>query len=678
MQGRAVSRALANGQEGRLSGGTQVRNFPSSRGTVVGVMKAGIGLSGALPPRPCHRPRPAHPRTLNAPPPRMRILGPAACTCSARHVHPALPGHGDNSGLACWLPSPSGSLFASVYSGVFAPARTPFLVFLALAPAAVGLLALPLINTCSFVQARGRVRGWPACPASAPCQRTKHCPQRRPLLPASQPAGWYGEGARKLCPGVVATQPKLVHLSAYWDVQPVLGAYRRPVCPAAAPPQVCELETGQHVFTTEGRFIFALQTLGTLAVFLITGERGGRRVLRCCSRCWLEGGESACPLCQAARRPPVAGQRAPGVLFFWTGMARCGRPAIPAVPLSHLRLSSAALASCPCRAGATVEALLPMPARARLLLTAGAGLLLLPLLVIPHGSGGLLSQKAQLHQALSMYQQEEGEEGQAGADPEAGAASSGSAAAAAVHAGTTARAVDDSLKRPLLEPGGMQRCGAEGAAGGAGAGADQPAVAAPSSGTASTASTATLPELSPAQCLRSANFWLLFASLTISMGSGEVPGLGASRGAGAAAGPALWLAHAMPTPACETPQGTSLRSQTAHAACTGLSVGVTRWHTRPLPPQPPHPTPPPGLTLLNNLAQVVKALAGEPQEDTPVLVSLFSVANCAGRAGARAGAGHGQAWGLPPLSTARGALRGLPPGCPGRKARRGCPPASLG
>ncbi|KAL4437504.1 hypothetical protein ABPG77_003485 [Micractinium sp. CCAP 211/92] len=320
---------------------TNVRNFPSSRGTVVGIMKAGIGLSG--------------------------------------------------------------SLFASVYSGVFAPARTPFLLFLALAPAAVGLLALPLINTCTFVQ-------------------------------------------------------------------------------------VCELETGQHVFTTEGRFIFTLQTLGTLAVFLITG--------------------------------------------------------------------------------ATVEALHPLTARARLVMTAGAGLLLLPLLVIPHGSGGLLSHKAQLHQALSMYHHEEEEEEREGAgegDAEAGAVGSSRGWVGAAHAGGAEGAPDESLKQPLLEPAGMQRGGTAGAAAEPGAAPSEAAGPAggarrtgpSSSGAASTVSSAALPELSPAQCLCSSNFWLLFAALTISMGS--------------------------------------------------------------------------GLTLLNNLAQVVKALSGVPHEDTPVLVSLFSVANCAGR-----------------------------------------------
>lgn len=102
-----------------------------------------------------------------------------------------------------------------------------------------------------------------------------------------------------------------------------------------------------------------------------------------------------------------------------------------------------------------------------------------------------------------------------------------------------------------MEPGADTTRGAAGPAGAAQRAAPSP------SRSASTASTATLPELSPAQCLRSPNFWLLFAALTVSMGS--------------------------------------------------------------------------GLTLLNNLAQVVKALSGVPHEDTPVLVSLFSVANCAGR-----------------------------------------------
>lgn len=56
---------------------------------------------------------------------------------------------------------------------------------------------------------------------------------------------------------------------------PSLNRASRLATSQAPPLQVCELETGQHVFTTEGRFIFTLQTLGTLAVFLITGKRSG-------------------------------------------------------------------------------------------------------------------------------------------------------------------------------------------------------------------------------------------------------------------------------------------------------------------------------------------------------------------------------------------------------------------
>lgn len=46
----------------------------------------------------------------------------------------------------------SGSLFAMVYTGAFAPDKHSFLLFLALAPAVVGLAAAPFINHCSFVQ----------------------------------------------------------------------------------------------------------------------------------------------------------------------------------------------------------------------------------------------------------------------------------------------------------------------------------------------------------------------------------------------------------------------------------------------------------------------------------------------------------------------------------------------
>lgn len=53
-----------------------------------------------------------------------------------------------------------------------------------------------------------------------------------------------------------------------------------------------------------------------------------------------------------------------------------------------------------------------------------------------------------------------------------------------------------------------------------------------------------------------------------------------------------------------------------------------------LPSQEHHGVCTVGLTLLNNLAQVVKALTGgaPATEATPMLVSAFSVSNCAGKA----------------------------------------------
>ncbi|PSC71180.1 MFS general substrate transporter isoform B [Micractinium conductrix] len=312
---------------------SNVRNFPSSRGTVVGLLKAGIGLSG--------------------------------------------------------------SLFASVYSGVFAPARAPFLLFLGLGPLAVGLLALPFLNTCTFVQ-------------------------------------------------------------------------------------VSELERGVHVFTSEGRFLFALQALGTLAVYLIVG--------------------------------------------------------------------------------ATVNSLHPLDAHARAIMTAGAGLLLLPLLLIPSGSGGLLSKKAALTHTLSMYQdgsEDEEEEQEAAWERVASSRLEGGGGgdAEAARARGDAAPLPGSLKQPLL--GSMERAANGGASTSRGRAAPGERGPLTLHGSASAASVAQapFPELSPLQCLRSSSFWLLFAALTISMGS--------------------------------------------------------------------------GLALLNNLNQLVKALAGVPHLDTPVLVSLFSVCNCA-------------------------------------------------
>lgn len=67
-----------------------------------------------------------------------------------------------------------------------------------------------------------------------------------------------------------------------------------------------------------------------------------------------------------------------------------------------------------------------------------------------------------------------------------------------------------------------------------------------------------------------------------------------------------------------------------------LQRRVAAWPPLAVPastPALPRHCAPAGLALLNNLAQLVKALSGggSALEVTPVLVSLFSVANCGGR-----------------------------------------------
>jgi hypothetical protein len=181
-------------------------------------------------------------------------------------------------------------------------------------------------------------------------------------------------------------------------------------------------------------------------------------------------------------------------------------------------------------------------------------ILLLPFLLIPHGSGGLLSRKA-LHATarLNMYHDEDDEDGaqqaqqgQQGQDEEEGAP-----------AADGGGGISNSLTQPLLEPAGMERGAPATAADGAGGGSSRRTLPAGITNAAGAGAAGALPEFSPMQCLRLPDFWLLFLVLTIGMGA--------------------------------------------------------------------------GLTLLNNLAQIVKALAG-PTDATPVLVSLFSVCNCAGEA----------------------------------------------
>ena len=102
-----------------------------------------------------------------------------------------------------------------------------------------------------------------------------------------------------------------------------------------------------------------------------------------------------------------------------------------------------------------------------------------------------------------------------------------------------------SLKQPLL--GSMERAANGGASTSRGRAAPGERGPLTLHGSASAASVAQapFPELSPLQCLRSSSFWLLFAALTISMGSGEIACAGCgpvkAPGCAGAAGGALRL-----------------------------------------------------------------------------------------------------------------------------------------
>lgn len=114
-----------------------------------------------------------------------------------------------------------------------------------------------------------------------------------------------------------------------------------------------------------------------------------------------------------------------------------------------------------------------LPSGERITITVGGGILLLPLLLIPHGSGGLTVRRAHVP--------------------------AGSAAAAATNG---AAAALPEVEQPLL--GGPQ--------------ALQSAATAVSRAELSAA----MPCLSPRQCLSSPEFWLLFACCVAGMGSGLV------------------------------------------------------------------------------------------------------------------------------------------------------------
>lgn len=311
--------------------------------------------------------------------------------------------------------------------------------------------------------------------------------------------------------------------------------------------------------------------------------------------------------------------------------------------------------------GATFNSIYPLSQSARLTVTVGAGLLLLPLLLIPHGSGGLLSQKAVLHHALSHYQDQDDPPP---ADEEAAAAGGGSGAA------------EGSLTQPLLEPG-MQRE----AAGDAAAAPTMTVAGAGHGGTAEG------DEGSEAD-------HELAAAIAASLREAEAAGLAGSHADGADGQldlePAVLDSNApdlitfeaavpddsAPAPHSAEPDGLApppaavafaLPPAAAASAPSAGADHASRSSQRAdgRPPSPfaepgPQAQLPPelspmqclrssdfwllflvlaigmgsGLTLVNNLSQLVKALTGgaSAMDTTPVLVSAFSVCNCAGEA----------------------------------------------
>lgn len=152
----------------------------------------------------------------------------------------------------------------------------------------------------------------------------------------------------------------------------------------------------------------------------------------------------------------------------------------------------------------TLEALHPWSRAARLAATAGAVVLLLPLALLPWGSGGLLTRRARLRSPLELYasEGEEGEEAaqswgqqEAGGGTPAGGAEAPGAAPDALGGGA-------SSQEPLL--GSL----VESVQGG------EPKAARGSEHAA-------LPELSPWQCLATPGFWLLSAVCAIGTGTGK-------------------------------------------------------------------------------------------------------------------------------------------------------------
>ena len=235
----------------------------------------------------------------------------------------------------------------------------------------------------------------------------------------------------------------------------------------------------------------------------------------------------------------------------------------------------------------TVNALWPLAPSTRHLVMAGACALLLPLLALPCGAGGLLSRRPVLpaHQPARM------DLGQAD-QLDANAAPSSSRASSSASFGSLKGKGELDLEEPLLEPPGQQLVAGV---------ADEHELQAQALDSPPAAATPP-PELAPLQCLCSLDFWLLFAVITIGTGSGaHVRALRRMR----------QYSHVL---ACAS-------SSSQHMCAMCGAVAIT-----------PDISSPAGLALLNNLAQVVAATAGDggTASTTAVLLSIFSVANCSG------------------------------------------------
>ena len=143
------------------------------------------------------------------------------------------------------------------------------------------------------------------------------------------------------------------------------------------------------------------------------------------------------------------------------------------------------------------DAALHLQPAARLGVTAGMALLMLPLLALPWGTGGLVSRRAVLPHE-TVFASEEAEEE---ARQEAGQASKSASCSGAGGSGSgSGSGSGPGLEEPLLPPA-------------APAGTAEPtadAAGPPAAG----------PELGPLLCLGSANFWLLFSAVCIGTGTG--------------------------------------------------------------------------------------------------------------------------------------------------------------